>query len=101
MFEPGRIYKRAELHQEWGGTTEVQRQGGILTPREAPLVIVVTGEEGRQFGYADCWDDEGVFHYFGAGQDGDMDAPSSAGPRSRSTSGSSSSEERCPRVAPR
>ena len=30
MFEPGRVYRRAELHREWDGTTEVQRQGGIL-----------------------------------------------------------------------
>lgn len=37
-----------------------------------PIIVVVTGEEGREFGYADYWDDEGVFHYFGAGQRGDM-----------------------------
>ena len=36
------------------------------------LIVVVTGEEGREFGYEDAWDDEGVFHYFGAGQEGDM-----------------------------
>jgi 5-methylcytosine-specific restriction protein A len=56
-----------------GGTTELQRQGGILTPREVPIIIVVTGEEGREFGYEDYWDGEGVFHYFGAGQEGDME----------------------------
>jgi 5-methylcytosine-specific restriction protein A len=72
VFEPGRVYPRGELHREWAGTTEVQRQGGILTPREVPLIIVVTGEEGSEFGYEDYWDDEGVFHYFGAGQEGDM-----------------------------
>jgi 5-methylcytosine-specific restriction protein A len=38
-----------------------------------PLIVVVTGEEGRPFGYDDYWDDEGVFHYFGAGQEGDME----------------------------
>jgi 5-methylcytosine-specific restriction protein A len=73
VFEPGRIYTRADLHHEWGGTTELQRQGGILTPREVPLIVAVTGEEGREFGYEDHWDDEGVFHHFGAGQEGDMD----------------------------
>jgi 5-methylcytosine-specific restriction protein A len=72
MFEPARIYARADLHHEWGGTTEVQRQGGILTPREVPLVIVATGEEGHEFGHEDRWDDEGVFHHFGAAQEGDM-----------------------------
>jgi hypothetical protein len=73
VFEPGRVYVRAELHREWDGATELQRQGGILTPREVPPIVVVTGEEGREFGYEDEWDGEGVFHYFGAGQEGDME----------------------------
>ncbi len=33
----------------------------------------MTGEEGREFGYEDYRDAEGVFHYFGAGQEGDME----------------------------
>jgi hypothetical protein len=49
-----------------------QGQRGILTPREVPLIVVVRGEEGRPFGYDDYWDSEGVFHSFGAGQEGDM-----------------------------
>lgn len=73
MFERGRVYKRDSLHHEWGGATRLQPQGGILTPREVPLIVVVTGEAGGQYGYFDYWDDEGVFHYFGAGQDGDME----------------------------
>jgi 5-methylcytosine-specific restriction protein A len=73
VFEPGRIYVRANVHEEWDGTTELQRQGGILTPREVPVIVVVTGEEGRAFGYEDYWGDDGVFHYFGAGQEGDME----------------------------
>jgi 5-methylcytosine-specific restriction protein A len=73
VFEPGRVYPRGEVHHAWSGATELQRQGGILTPREMPLIVVVTGEEGREFGYEDEWDDEGVFHYFGAGQEGDME----------------------------
>lgn len=72
MFEHGRVYRRAELHRAWGGTTRVQPQGGILTPVEAPVVVVVTGEEGGQYGYDDSWDADGVFHYYGAGQVGDM-----------------------------
>jgi 5-methylcytosine-specific restriction protein A len=43
-----------------------------LTPVEVPLIVVVTGEEGRQYGYEDRWEDDGAFHYFGAGQAGDM-----------------------------
>lgn len=73
MFEPGRVYPRSELHHEWNGGTKLQPQGGILTPREVPLVIVVTGEEGREYGYEDYPDDQGVFHYFGAGQEGPME----------------------------
>ena len=72
MFERGRVYRRDELHRVWGGTTRVQAQGGILTPQAVPLVIVITGEEGGQYGYNDFWDDAGVFHYYGAGQVGDM-----------------------------
>ncbi len=73
MFEPGRVYRRDELHHEWGGTTQLQHQGGILTPREVPLIVVVTGAEGQPFGYDDYWADDGVFHYIGAGQVGDME----------------------------
>ena len=73
MFEMSRVYRRDELHRVWAGSTRVQAQGGILTPREAPLVLVVTGEEGDQYGYGDHWDDDGVFHYYGAGQVGDME----------------------------
>ena len=46
----GRVYPRAELHREWNGETELQRQGGILTPCEVPLIVVVTGEEGHEYG---------------------------------------------------
>lgn len=68
LFEKGRLYRRDEIHNEWGGATQLQAQGGILTPREVPLIIVVTGEEGTQYGYDDFWDADGVFHYFGAGR---------------------------------
>lgn len=73
MFERGRVYQRDEVHQAWSGTTQLQRQGGILTPLEAPIVVVVTGEEGGQYGYDNFWDADGVFHYYGAGQVGDME----------------------------
>jgi 5-methylcytosine-specific restriction protein A len=72
LFEKGRLYRRDELHLEWGGQTRVQAQGGILTPTEVPVIIVVTGEAGGQYGYDDEWDADGVFHYYGAGQVGDM-----------------------------
>jgi 5-methylcytosine-specific restriction protein A len=73
MFELGRVYRRDDLHHAWGGNVRVQTQGGILTPREAPLVLAITGEEGSQYGYDDFQDADGVFHYYGAGQEGDME----------------------------
>ena len=39
MFEQGRVYRRDEIHREWGGETRLQAQGGILTPREAPIPV--------------------------------------------------------------
>ncbi|MGH2973760.1 MAG: HNH endonuclease, partial [Solirubrobacterales bacterium] len=68
MFELGQVYRRADLHAEYGG----QQQGGIITPAAHPLIFVVTGDTGRQYGYHDHWDDAGVFHYYGEGQTGDM-----------------------------
>jgi 5-methylcytosine-specific restriction enzyme A len=72
MFEKGRVYRRAELHHEWAGTIRLQQQGGILTPRGQSLIVAITGDAGEEFGYADHWDEDGVFHYYGAGQRGDM-----------------------------
>jgi 5-methylcytosine-specific restriction enzyme A len=51
----------------------VQAQGGILTPRDQPFLLVVTGKAGRRHGYDDFWDDAGVLNYFGAGQYGPME----------------------------
>jgi 5-methylcytosine-specific restriction protein A len=47
------------------------RAASSRLPR-CPLIIVVTGEEGGQYGYDDEWDADGVFHYYGAGQVGHM-----------------------------
>jgi 5-methylcytosine-specific restriction protein A len=67
-FQVGQVYERGEIHEEYNG----QRQGGIITPVDYPVVFIITGSTGLEFGYADEWDDEGVFHYFGEGQAGDM-----------------------------
>ncbi len=68
-FEVGALYnRRDDIHGRLGG----QRQGGISTPTAVPFVILFTGEAGKQHGYSDRWDDEGVFHYYGEGQRGDM-----------------------------
>lgn len=68
-FEVGALYSRKmQIHALLGG----QQQGGIATPREQPVVIIFTGEAGKSHGYDDFWDDDGIFHYFGEGQSGDM-----------------------------
>ncbi|MBX8812751.1 HNH endonuclease [Ochrobactrum sp. MR34] len=68
-FERGRIYNRREdIHARFKG----QQQGGIITPADHALVIIVTGESGEEHGYSDRWRPDGVFEYFGEGQVGDM-----------------------------
>lgn len=68
-FEVGALYRRRDqIHGLLGG----QRQGGISTPIASPFVILFTGEAGQQHGYHDFWDDDGVLHYYGEGQRGDM-----------------------------
>ena len=68
-FEEGKIYnRRTDIHAKLGG----QQQGGIVTPSQHPLVIIITGEEGLAHGYDDRTRADGVFEYFGEGQVGDM-----------------------------
>jgi 5-methylcytosine-specific restriction protein A len=68
-FEVGRTYNRQkDIHAHFSG----QQQGGIITPKDHNLIIIVTGEEGGQHGYADVMREDGVFEYFGEGQVGDM-----------------------------
>lgn len=68
-YEVGALYnRRTQIH----GVLHGQEQGGISTPRDQPVVIAFTGEAGKAHGYADFWDDDRIFHYFGEGQSGDM-----------------------------
>ena len=68
-FEEGKIYnRRQDIHAKYGG----QQQGGIITPSQHPIVIIITGEEGLAHGYADGTRSDGAFEYFGEGQVGDM-----------------------------
>ncbi len=68
-FEVGRTYnRRRDIHSRFRG----QQQGGIITPAQHPIVIIITGEEGLAHGYADRYRADGVFEYFGEGQVGDM-----------------------------
>jgi 5-methylcytosine-specific restriction protein A len=68
-FEKGRLYnRRQDIHARFGG----QQQGGIITPSQHSVVIIITGDEGLAHGYADRKRPDGVFEYFGEGQSGDM-----------------------------
>lgn len=68
MFIKGQLYKRSNLHDEYGGN----RQGGIAPSRKADLVFLFTGSSGKEHGYEDVWKSNSVFHYTGEGQIGDM-----------------------------
>lgn len=67
-FEPGSSYKRTDLHDQYGG----QRQGGISTPRDNPIIMLFTGSSGTQHGYVDDFTADGALVYTGEGQQGDM-----------------------------
>jgi len=68
-FVPGETYnRRRDIHEVYGG----QEQGGIITPKNHNVIFLITGDSGKTYGYADE-EIEGVFHYFGEGQNGDME----------------------------
>lgn len=67
-FIPGQLYKRSELHDQYGGN----RQSGITTTTHHPYIFIFSGKTGSQYGYLDGWDNEDVFTYTGEGQEGDM-----------------------------
>lgn len=68
MFVPSQNYRRRDLHAQFGG----QRQGGISTPANHPLILLFTGKGGEQHGYVDGWQPDGNYFYTGEGQTGDM-----------------------------
>ena len=49
MFVQGQVYRRRDLHDQYGG----QQQGGISTPANYPIILLFTCESGQQYGYAD------------------------------------------------
>ena len=67
-FIEGKIYRRSELHNEFGGS----RQSGISPSARYRIIFLFSGTSGAQFGYNDEWKN-GVFHYTGEGQVGDME----------------------------
>ena len=68
-LSPNQVYPRRALHDAFEG----QRQGGISTPKAFPIVMLFSGAQGAQYGYADEWsEDRQIFRYTGEGQQGDM-----------------------------
>lgn len=68
MFIPGKVYRRRDIHAKYKG----QQQGGISTPANYPIIMIFTGDTGKEFGYRDGWTEDGIFLYTGEGQRGDM-----------------------------
>jgi 5-methylcytosine-specific restriction enzyme A len=68
MFELGKVYRRRDLHEEYGG----QQQGGIVTPTSTPVILLITGDAGLGFGYNDEARPDGSYIYYGEGQSGPM-----------------------------
>lgn len=69
-FVVGRRYnRRKDIHGKFSG----QRQGGIITPTNHNVVIIITGKAGSHYGYEDEHFSDGRFDYYGEGQVGDME----------------------------
>lgn len=67
-FIPDQIYKRSDIHDQYGGN----RQGGISPSARNPFIFIFSGKTGQQYGYRDGWDNPNIFSYTGEGQIGDM-----------------------------
>jgi hypothetical protein len=67
-FIPNKLYKRSQIHDEYGGN----RQGGISPSAKVPYIFIFSGKSGAQYGYKDGWDNHNIFSYTGEGQVGDM-----------------------------
>jgi hypothetical protein len=67
-FIPNQIYKRSDIHDQFGGN----RQSGICPSSSYPYIFIFSGAGGKQHGYKDQWENDKVFSYTGEGQAGDM-----------------------------
>lgn len=67
-FTLGAVYDRAtEINGPFGGS----QQNGISVSATHPSIFIFSGESGKQYGYADGWDN-GVYLYTGQGKRGHM-----------------------------
>jgi len=63
FFESGREYQRVKIHDKYGG----QRQGGISTPSNYPIILLFDTKSGSEYGYRDGFTKEGIFEWTGEG----------------------------------
>ncbi|WP_339880611.1 HNH endonuclease [uncultured Algoriphagus sp.] len=68
MFISNKIYKRSDIHDQYGGS----RQHGISSSAQQPYIFIFSGSQGSQHGYKDQWMNDTVYSYTGEGQVGDM-----------------------------
>lgn len=68
-YIPGEHYKRAEIHDQFGGN----RQRGISASAKESIIFIFSGSSGTQYGYSDGWNEnKTLFMYTGEGQVGDQ-----------------------------
>lgn len=69
-FIEGEQYnKKKDIHDIYDG----QRQQGIITPANHPLIFLINTSSGKKYGYENEWSDDGqIFFYYAGGQYGDM-----------------------------
>lgn len=68
VFIPNHIYKRTDIHQQYGGSG----WGGIAPSGKFPFIFIFSLPTGHQHGYKDQWENDDIFSYTGEGQEGDM-----------------------------
>jgi len=69
-FEIGKMYNRQkELHDKFGGN----RQSGISTCANYPIIFLFKSPSGKIHGYQDGWVSKDIYHYTGEGQFGNME----------------------------
>jgi 5-methylcytosine-specific restriction protein A len=68
-FIPKQVYRRVELHKQFGGNP----QSGIANCAKYPYIFIFSGSKGKQHGYKDRWENNNVYSYTGEGQLGDME----------------------------
>jgi 5-methylcytosine-specific restriction protein A len=59
QLQPGRVYQRKDLHAYFGG----QRQGGIVTPKARPVILLFSSPKGEAYGYRE--EERGPYLYVG------------------------------------